>query len=86
MEGWKEFHRVCGSRGLFFDHPVRKGRRQFGVDAFDTAYRLVATGTGETVLQAIRDAHDRSGRGDRETRLALDYVGATDDFDELLEV
>lgn len=75
LPGWGAFHRECGKVGLFFDHPEREGRRgAWGFDAFTVEARvprLLVTGKGATVIDALTDAHDRSGRGNPETARLL---------------
>lgn len=82
LPGWREFHRVCGRRGFYFDRPVRRGRR-YAVDCFETG-RLIVTGDGATVVEAIGDALERCGRADGETRKWFAEMTDDDDFERLL--
>jgi hypothetical protein len=88
LPGWATFHRVCGQRRFYFDHPVREGRRgAWKYDCFTLVNLvpvLLSQGSGKTVLEALADAHERSGRATDETRAALAAL-AGDDFDGLLE-
>ena len=89
LPGWAEFHRACGRLTLYFDH-VTRDRTGFVCDAFTgsgTETRKLVTGRGATVIAAIADAHDRSGRANPETRRLLAAMTApipASDFDGLL--
>lgn len=89
--GWDTFHRVCGKDGLYFDHPQKDGKA-WKVDAFTLAARvptLLATGKGKTVVSAVEDAYQRSGRtvagAEAELDRLLDRTVEADDFDSLIE-
>lgn len=95
LPGWGAFHRACGRLALYFDHPQREGGRRgtWAYDAFtvvDRAPIRLSVGRGKTVLEALADAHERSGRATDETRAALAAIGASaetiedDDFAALL--
>lgn len=93
LPGWRDFHRVCGRVGLYFDR-MQKAGRGYTCDAF-TAHRRrdhyvtekLATGRGVSVVASVEAAYRASGRQTPETGAALDVLlGRDDDFDTLLVV
>lgn len=84
LPGWGAFHAFCGTIRLYFDH-IEKEARQYACDAFTLDGRVpvhLAKGRGKTVIDALRDAHDRSGRATAETRRLLDVIEGVPDDDD----
>lgn len=64
---WADFHRLCGAQRLYFDDIEKVSRKEWCADAFtiktsDIASQQIflAKGSGETVMDAIRDAFEKS--------------------------
>lgn len=84
MPGWRDFHKTCAEVGLFFDHMFKRGR-DYVCCAFGRDNRLLATGAAREPLEALRAAHDESGRVTTATAAALRRIDREiDDFEELL--
>jgi len=71
LEGWRDFHRLCGQRGFAFDRTERQGKRgPYVTMVFEVkpsrqggslTFKL-AEGTGKTPLDSVIDAYSKSGR------------------------
>jgi hypothetical protein len=65
-DGWRQFHRAAGSEGLFFDNPVRDGKRgPYTCVAFvvkDYKQYEVGRGRAATVIEAVVAAYRDAGR------------------------
>lgn len=73
-DGWREFHRAAGKRGLYFDLTAKEGRRYKNTvftlkrssrkDFYQAIF--VAEGEGKTPLDAFETAYRATGRTDDE--------------------
>lgn len=71
-DGWQDFHREAGKRGLYFDLTVKEGRRYKNTvfsltrsskrDFYQTIF--VADGEGKTPFEAMERAYRATGRCD----------------------
>ena len=59
-DGWAEFHRAAGKRGLYFDLTVKEARRYK-----NTVFTLKKS-TSKTPLDEFEAAYAATGRGDAE--------------------
>lgn len=95
LPGWREFHRVCGQRRLFFDH-IEKVGREYVCVAFTgsgTETSKLCEVSGKSVIEALEAAY-RAARlpvAEAEIQLALmkgdNLIGgpvAVDDFEDLI--
>ncbi len=94
---WKDFHRVAGTRFLYFDRPAKEGRG-YATTAYTakknslggwTTYHL-ADGKGRTVIESIDAAYQAAGRKDAELDRLIDLmcgriVEEEDDFEGLFD-
>lgn len=77
--GWREFHRVCGQHGIYFDDIEGVAKRQgYRAIAFelDAARQWVnpVEGRGDDPVAAVADAYAKQGRGNAETDAALERL------------
>lgn len=90
MDGWREFHRICGLSRLYFDHPTKLRGQTYQFDAFtldDRRSVLLARATGQGVIGAMEAAYRASGISVPEAEVWLDRLAGrndADDFDSLL--
>jgi len=71
LEGWRDFHRLCGQRGFAFDRTERQGKRgPYVTVVFEVkpsrqggslTFKL-ADGQAKTPLHSVIDAYRKSGR------------------------
>ncbi|WP_242136985.1 hypothetical protein [Sphingomonas sp. TREG-RG-20F-R18-01] len=68
LPDWGPFHRECGKLNVFFDH-IEKQSKAFAASAFTlkrhpTGFEHIhlADGRGLTVIAALEDAYQKSGR------------------------
>lgn len=93
---WKQFHRLCGEHGLYFDHIEKKGRSYTATaytvkkrrhDLYD--YIPLGSAEGKTPVQAIAAALEASGRNIPGAAAmlsrGLNGIEETEDFDDLLD-
>lgn len=79
--GWRDFHRVCGQHGIYFDDIESAGKRQgYRAIAFElddsTPKQWVnpVEGRGNDPAAAVADAYRKQGRGNPETDAALEVM------------